>query len=379
MSLGFKKSKLKYHLKVKSGREITNEVNCDDNAIDVYGSGGVFKYTDKKLFTGPSVLFGRKGTIGTPLYVQGDFWTVDTMYYTDIYSGNSPRFFYYLLEVFPWNQIVTQTALPSIVGSEVENYETNIPCEEVQNIIANYLDGKCAEIESLLKRKKNLILLLEQQRQSIITEAVTKGLNPNVKMKDSSVEWIGEIPEGWNTIKLKFVCEMKSGTSIDSVNINESGEYRVYGGGELRGYTEDYTHDGEYVIVGRQGANCGQATYVSGKFWATEHAVVVSTKKVEVNWLYYILKSMNLNQYSISAAQPGIAVSTILKLIIPHPPMEEQKELLSYLIKYDEEISHLINNTALQIQKLKEYRQSLIYEAVTGKIDVRDMELDEVR
>src|SRR5690606_2186570 len=98
---------------------------------------------DQKLFTGPSVLFGRKGTIGKPLYVESDFWTVDTMYYTEIYSGNSPRYFYYLLEAFPWNQIVTQTALPSIVGSEVENYEVKIPFEDIQKVIARYLDYKC--------------------------------------------------------------------------------------------------------------------------------------------------------------------------------------------------------------------------------------------
>lgn len=202
MTVVLKKSKLKYHLKVKNGREITNEVNYGKNVINVYGSGGVFKYTDKKLFTGPSVLFGRKGTIGKPLYVEGDFWAVDTMYYTEVYSGNSPRYFYYLLEVFPWGKIVTQTALPSIVGSELENYEVNIPSEEVQKIIAKFLDRKCVEIETLLKHKERLLILLEQQRQSIITEAVTKGLNPNVKMKDSGVEWIGEVPEHWEIKKL---------------------------------------------------------------------------------------------------------------------------------------------------------------------------------
>ena len=209
MTVDFKKSKLKYHLKVKNGREVTNEVNYDDNVIDVYGSGGVFKYTDKKLFTGPSVLFGRKGTIGKPLYVEGDFWTVDTMYYTEIYSGNSPRYFYYLLEVFPWNQIVTQTALPSIVGSEVENYELNIPSEETQKIIAKYLECKCVEIEALLNHKEHLITLLEQQRLSIITEAVTKGLNPNVKMKDSGIEWIGVIPDHWGSLTFRRVTSLQ--------------------------------------------------------------------------------------------------------------------------------------------------------------------------
>lgn len=296
--------------------------------------------------------------------------------------GNlSPRYYKFLFYMQSFIDAIASTTQSlrdgkPIAYKDFSNMELPYPSYSEQIKIAGFLEVKLAEIDKLITMKEKLILLLNNRRQSIITEAVTKGLNRNVKMKASGVEWIGEIPEHWGKTKLKFICEMKSGNSIDSVNINKSGTYSVYGGGELRGYTENYTHNGEYVIVGRQGANCGQATYVSGKFWATEHAVVVTTKKVNIKWLYYVLKSMNLNQYSIAAAQPGIAVSTVLNLIIPQPLLKEQIEIMNYLTKYDVEVSIVIEDIKTQIKKLKEYRQSLIYEAVTGKIDVRDMELD---
>lgn len=379
MTVVLKKSKLKYHLKVKNGREVTNEVNYGKNVIDVYGSGGVFKYTDKKLFTGPSVLFGRKGTIGKPLYVEGDFWAVDTMYYTEVYSGNSPRYFYYLLEVFPWGEIVTQTALPSIVGSELENYEVNIPSEEVQKIIAKFLDRKCVEIETLLKHKERLLILLEQQRQSIITESVTKGLNANVKMKDSGVEWIGEVPEHWDEKALKYCFKIGNGKEIENEIDKEEDGIVVYGSGGVFKKTDKVLYNGESVLFGRKGT-IGKPLYINGAFWTvdTMYYTKFSTNS-SPKWFYYLLLIYPWDLIVTQTALPSVVGSDVANTICAIPPLEEQKQIADYLSKEDKKFFDLKSSIEQQIEKLKEYRQSLIYEAVTGKIDVRDMELDEVR
>jgi len=147
----------------------------------------------------------------------------------------------------------------------------------------------------------------------------------------------------------------------------------VYGGNGLRGYTSSYTHDGNYVLIGRQGALCGNINYAQGKFWASEHAVVVTPLgDVDLIWFGELLRSMNLNQYSISAAQPGLSVTTIQNLFIPVPPHEEQRAISYFLKQKIADIEEIIQDTRKQIIKLKEYRQSLISEAVTGKIDVRE-------
>ncbi|MCQ4087694.1 restriction endonuclease subunit S [Saccharibacillus sp. JS10] len=408
MSVDFKKSKLKYHLKVKNGREVTNEVNYDDNVIDVYGSGGVFKYTDKKLFTGPSVLFGRKGTIGKPLYVEGDFWTVDTMYYTEIYPGNSPRYFYYLLEMFPWNQIVTQTALPSIVGSEVENYELNIPSEETQKIVAKYLECKCVEIEALLKHKENLIILLEQQRQSIITEAVTKGLNPNVKMKDSGIEWIGVIPEHWEVKKVKhFANHVGSGKTpsggsevyldegvpfLRSLNVHFDGirlKDLAFISEETNAEMKSSQVKPLDILLNITGASIGRTAIVPkdfGRANVNQHVCIIRLNQRKVYPFYFnmLMSSYVINQQiwfaQNGSSREGLNFVQVKELIFAIPPtLEEQREINKWLFNKQKAIFNLISTVKEQIEKLKEYRQSLIYEAATGKINVRDTELDEVR
>ena len=141
------------------------------------------------------------------------------------------------------------------------------------------------------------------------------------KYKDSGVDWLGEIPEGWVIKKLKYVADLKSGNNLTSNQIKDFGECPVYGGNGLRGYYSDYTHESEFVLIGLQGALCGNINYASGKFWATDHAVVIRHHilKYERFWLGELLRTMNLNQYSVAAAQPGLAVETIKNLSLPYP------------------------------------------------------------
>ncbi|MGC5328189.1 restriction endonuclease subunit S [Brevibacillus sp. SYSU BS000544] len=186
------------------------------------------------------------------------------------------------------------------------------------------------------------------------------------KMKVSGIEWIGVIPDHWRIVKIKNICSMKSGLNLISEQIDEKGNYPVYGGNGLRGYYHDYNQDGEFVLVGRQGALCGNVNLVSGKFWATEHAVVTTCNlNSNVNYCYRLLYAMNLNQYSISTAQPGLAVNMILNLYTCLPPMTEQIAIAQYLDQKCNEIDSIIQNTKSSIEEYKAYKQSVITEAVT--------------
>ena len=249
--------------------------------------------------------------------------------------------------------------------------EITLPDFKVQQKIVNYLDEKCAAIDKIVASKQKQNEQLAEYRQSLITEAVTKGLKPSAPMKDSGIEWIGQIPKEWKVCKIKYLSEMKSGESITSSEIVEAGQYPVYGGNGLRGYTSTYTNDGKHILIGRQGALCGNVRSVEGKFWATEHAVVVyEHDNIDVNWFNYSLEAMNLNQYSTSAAQPGLSVEQITNILACVPPLAEQKEIASYLDKKCGEIDALSERNKNIIESLQEYKQSLIYEAVTGKIEL---------
>lgn len=175
---------------------------------------------------------------------------------------------------------------------------------------------------------------------------------------------IMKTPEFWSLLRLSDISNMKSGMTITSRDISESGIYPCYGGNGLRGYTSVYTHEGDYALVGRQGALCGNVQYVSGRFFASEHAVVVTPQKsTDINWLYHVLKSMNLNQYSESSAQPGLSVLKLLNLTVIVPKKSEQTAIASVLSDTDA----LIENLEKLIAKKRNIKQGVMQELLTGR------------
>jgi type I restriction enzyme S subunit len=247
-----------------------------------------------------------------------------------------------------------------------------VPPINEQQAIATFLDRETARIDALIEKKQRQIDLLQEKRAAFIIHAVTKGLDSSARMKDSGVERIGEIPEYWEIKRVKRIASLRSGESITALEIEGNGEYPVYGGNGLRGYISSYTHEGDFVLIGRQGALCGCVNYAKGRFWASEHAVVVSPKeKSVVNWLGELLRSMNLNQYSQSAAQPGLAVETIADLQLPVPPQEEQYRIAEYLKDQTSRLDRVLAVVLKSLKTLGEYRLALISAAVIGKIDVR--------
>jgi type I restriction enzyme S subunit len=158
---------------------------------------------------------------------------------------------------------------------------------------------------------------------------------------------------------------MKSGEGITSANIDQFSKYPCFGGNGLRGYATSFTHDGSYALVGRQGALCGNVCVVEGQFFASEHAIVVtSSADTDIRWLTSILGRMNLNQYSESSAQPGLSVSKILKLEITAPPTKaEQTAIAEVLTEMDAELAGLEQRR----EKTRALKQAMMQELLTGK------------
>ncbi|HDK7166746.1 TPA: restriction endonuclease subunit S [Clostridium botulinum] len=262
----------------------------------------------------------------------------------------------------------------------------NPPMEEQKQIV-KYLDCKLSKIRKFIKEKKKIIDLLKQQKKVFINEAIIGKLkieNGECKvrykseMKPSGIQWVEEIPNHWIKCKLKHLGKFKSGDSITSSQIDMKGKYPVYGGNGLRGYFDKYTHDGNYLLVGRQGALCGNVHLVKGRFWASEHAVVVTTNlNVNVDWAKYLIETMNLNQYSQSAAQPGLAIERIINIYTMLPPIEEQKKIVDYIIRITDKIDKSILHINKEISLITEYGIRLISDIVIGKVDVRNIPVDE--
>lgn len=296
------------------------------------------------------------------------------------------------------------SAQPKLNKEDFRSIQFLLPPMDEQKRVVKYLEGKLPDVDAIIEKLKTKINLLEQQRQSIITEAVTKGLNPNVKMKDSGVEWIGEIPEHWNVRKIKEIANVHS-SNVDKKSVE--GEKAVL----LCNYVDVYYNDSITVDMDFMKATAKDEQIET--FTLKKHDVII-TKDSESptdiaiptwvsqnlegvvcgyhlslircfentlgHYLYYNLESVQIREQFYSRANGvtryGLSKEAIKNGLIAVPPYNEQIQIAEKLYAVNKEIRNMTEKIKKQIEKLKKYRQSLIYEAVTGKIDVRDMELD---
>lgn len=176
---------------------------------------------------------------------------------------------------------------------------------------------------------------------------------------------VGIIPEDWEVKKLSAVCTMKSGEGITSAKIDNFSKYPCFGGNGLRGFTSRFTHDGSYALIGRQGALCGNVLGVTGKFFASEHAVVVTAlAQTDIRWLTFFLREMRLNQYSESSAQPGLAVSKLLNLELPLPPIKSEQAAIAKALS---DADAYIESLEQLIAKKRQIKQGAMQELLLPK------------
>lgn len=249
--------RFKYCAQICNGGEYS-DIEVEEGGYPVIGSGGEFARASKFSYCGKSVLLGRKGTVDKPLFVDGAFWCVDTMFYTKIKDFMYEKYLYYCALCFPFDYYVTSTALPSMTQRDLGSQEIAVPPKKDQKAIADFLDKECAQIDSIAADLEKQIALLQQYKKSLITEIVTKGLDKSVPMKDSGVEWLGKIPAHWNFKRLKFMLE----NSSDSMKVGPFGS-------ALSG--SDFTDEGKWVY--------NQRVVLDNNF--SENATFVSEEKFQ--------------------------------------------------------------------------------------------------
>ncbi|MDN5316099.1 MAG: type restriction enzyme subunit [Thermoanaerobacterium sp.] len=332
------------------------------------------------------------GTVGKVGFTQEDCTTnqqINSIIFERPSIWNNKYGFYCLYSSKNEHEKYSNKVVVSILNKTQQgNILMPVPSLKEQKAIASFLDQKTAEIDGLVADKEKLIELLREKRQAIITEAVTKGLNPNVRMKDSGIKWIGEIPEHWDIRRIKYLANVRNIKASDSDNdktyvgleniepktgkllINNNDEQQIIG------ETANIFKKGD-VLFGKLRpylAKCIVANF-NGRC-TSELLVLRTTSNILPEYLYFFMLSPIfidvVNSSTYGAKMPRASWDFIGNLKIPLPNIKEQEEIVEYLIKLTNKIDDLISDISTQIQKLKEYRQSLISEAVTGKIDVRE-------
>lgn len=360
-----------------------------EGSIPVYGSGSMSFKTCGEYKEGPSVLIGRKGaTLHIPHYISSKFWNVDTAF--NVYSKSifDLKYYFYCAHVFDYTLYMSQTTLPSMTQTAYENMFLPLPTKEEQYAIANQLDQICSKIDAVLEKTRASIEEYKKLKQAVITQAVTKGIRGDRPMKDSGIEWIGEIPAEWDVLKLvahtsmltpmrdrpenldgpipwvriedfegKYIESSKAGLGVSMKTVKEM-NLKVYPVG---------------TILCTSSCIMGKCAIVSRELVSNQRFIgIIPDRTTDKTYLYYLMTSNaeRMNFLSTGALQANLSRSAFEHLKVQFPPYSEQQEIAAYLDDKCEKIDELILKKQQYLTEIENYKKSLIYEYVTGKKEV---------
>lgn len=347
----------------------------------------IYAYTSKAIFPANTITVTGRGDVGHAIYRKTPYDAIIRLLSLTPKNNYDCRFYTYFIDiVIPF--IDGKSAVAQLSSLQLKPQLVCLPSNEEQQSIATYLDQKCSEIDKLITLQEEMITKLQSYKQSVITEAVTKGLDKNVPLKDSGIEWIGEIPEHWNKNKIiRLFSIIGSGTTpksskednyIGSVNWIQSGD--INGGyiencknsisdTALKEYPTLKIYKAPFIIVAMYGASVGNISISNIDGCVNQACCVMNETKQNFKYLFYAMNSVK--KYLIYKAegggQPNISQDKIKNTWLPIPPLSEQQSIADYLDQKCSEIDELISIKQQKIEKLKDYKKSLIFECVTGK------------
>ncbi|MAT73290.1 MAG: restriction endonuclease [Planctomycetaceae bacterium] len=382
--------KLKHLARIRNGRDY-KAVEVESEGYPVIGSGGPFSLASTYLYDGESLLLGRKGTVDKPLYVNGPFWTVDTMFYTELSEWASGRFLYYYATCFRFDMYSTNTALPSMAQEDLANIQLAVPGPTEQAAIAAFLDHETARIDALIEEQKRLIELLKEKRQAVISHAVTKGLDPDVPMKDSGVEWLGEVPAHWDVVAIKWLSVVQRGASPRPIEdpryFDDNGKYGwvrikdvTASNGLLSATTQTLSVLGSGLSVKLEpgqlfvsiAGTVGKPCITQIKACIHDGFVYFPELSIDPRFLQIIFESGLCYQgLGKMGTQLNLNTDTVGGIRIGLPSDDEIENILSFVEKELRKLDELSSQADHAVKLLEERRSALISAAVTGQIDVR--------
>ena len=366
-----------------------------------------WEQADKIQIKNEDLLITKDGTVGKVAIVNdlnGKASLNSGVLLIDLKDKNSKKYLYWVLcsDVF-WTWFNYKNSGNSTIlhlyQKDFNEFIYTLPELKEQKLIANFLDKKCSEIDSVIEKIAKQINLLKDYKNSLITETVTKGLNKNVPMKDSNIGWIGEIPEEWDVSKIKYsLILMGSGSTPDSSNpLNYDGEINWIQSGDL--YGKSYITETEktitkyalhgnkslkryiapFVVVAMYGASVGNIALSQIDSYTNQACCVMKgDNSLNNKYLYYFLiaNRHEMLMLAIGGTQPNISQQLIKNLNIIIPQFNDQQEIIDFLDKKCSEIDSVISKKERQLNLIRKHRKSLIYEYVTGKKRVGGLEND---
>jgi len=259
-----------------------------------------------------------------------------------------------------------------------------LPRSDERDCIVRFLDHADRQIRRYIRAKQKLIRLLEEQKQAIIHRAVTRGLDPSVSLKPSGVEWLDDVPEHWDVSRVKDEFHCLNHRRVP-LNGTERGTmtlrcYDYYGASGVIDKVDDYLFDDELLLIAEDGANLvlrnlPLAIIARGKFWVNNHAHILKSKRGNLEYLAAAMEGLNYTPWISGAAQPKLTKDRLMSISISVPPRDEQDAIIAAVQKETRPLQAAIDHAHCEIALLREYRIRLISDVVTGKLDVRGIDL----
>lgn len=355
------------------------------------------------------ILLTKDGTIGRAAIVKNrypDFVILSSLGLLSPLRMLANRFLYYYLisgiNIDQMNSLIHGSALRRMTINKIDNLQFVLPPLVEQKQIANFLDYETAKIDTLIEKQQELIKLLKEKRQSVISHAVTKGLDPNVPMKDSGIEWLGEMPEHWEICLVKNKCEeITDGAHVSP--ITEGGQHHFISITDIKkGFinfdnallttTENFNYlvkTGCMPLVGdilfSKDGTIGQTVITPENidFVVASSLIIIRPKKslITSEYFNFLLQSgavvEQVESFVKGAALRRLSIQNLMKVRGIFPPISEQNEISHYLNRTHKKFDVLERNACNLIKLLQERRTALISAAVTGKIDVRNWQAPE--
>ncbi|WP_270990537.1 restriction endonuclease subunit S [Campylobacter upsaliensis] len=259
---------------------------------------------------------------------------------------------------------------------DFRNIKIPLPPLQEQKEIAEFLDSKCEKIQNYIEKKQKLITLLQEKKQALINEVVTKGLNPNIEFKNSEIAYLGLIPHHWEVRRMKFMASIHNGREQTEI-ADENGIYPIYGSGGILGKSMYFIYDKPSVLLGRKGT-IDKPLFVEEPFWTIDTMFYTSVSKIVLpKYFYYLCLTIDFQFYISGSAIPSMTQYDLANISFALPPLQEQKQIANFLDEKCEKINSAIEKTKRQIELIKEYKNTFINEAVCGRINFLEGILNE--
>ena len=330
-----------------------------DTSEDIEGSGN-FAFNDYKdrIFAGYHTVVARPNDLSFPKYHA------------------------YLFQSLNWKSqiqsLVNGVKVYSIGKGHLKKSYLLIPPLAEQEKIVSYLDNKTSQIDAAIAQQQKMIDLLNERKQIIINNAVTKGLDPNVPMMDSGIDWIGQIPKHWKLMQYRHLFynldKLRMPISADQRSRNNP-QYDYYGASGVIDKIDYYNVEDKVLLIGEDGANLLLRNLpliykAEGRFWVNNHAHILKPIRDDYDFMAYVMEAADYTLFITGSAQPKLSQANLNGVKLPIPPINEQKKIVDYLSIRTGKINTSIKESEKMISLLQERKQIIINDVVTGKVKV---------